>query len=559
MAQEHVPVLIVGAGGAGLSLSLLLHQQGIASMLVERRPDVSWVPRARNLNFRTLEVLRGLGLQEEVHAAGDRLIYSYLKETLASPEQKQFSALNIDALIPSNQQEISPEPFLIYCPQSRLEPLLLAANRQRGCDVRYGTRLVSFQQDDAGVTATLEDVATSRSYVVSADYLVGSDGAHTRPDRFNLSASDVRHPHMRELLGIQSQGYGAIPEYFIFIYFHAPWQPLIAGHEADAFVINNSDVKGIFMSGKGDFGAFLINYQPAKGESYEEYTPERCQTLVEKAIGQAGMKVEIMDVVHWQPAEDVAEQFQKGRVFLVGDAAHTMPAFKGLGLNTAVQSAQNLAWKLAAVIHEQAGSELLATYQVERHPVGRFAAHQSLMGPGAALLPQGAVVALLSKEEDLPLFYPIAGYRYRSQAIMVEDASSSEQEIALLDREELTGQPGSRVPHLWLGWGGQRLSTLDLLDGRFILLTGSAGTPWQQAATEVAVSPGIKLAVYRVGADGDLLDLENAWQTRMGVSAEGALLVRPDGFVAWRTDTLPISPEASLKQVLLSILCRKNF
>jgi putative polyketide hydroxylase len=559
MAQEHVPVLIVGAGGAGLSLSLLLHQQGIASMLVERRPDVSWVPRARNLNFRTLEVLRGLGLQEEVHAAGDRLIHSYLKETLASPEQKQFSALNIDALIPSNQQEISPEPFLIYCPQSRLEPLLLAANRQRGCDVRYGTRLVSFQQDDAGVTATLEDVATGRSYVVSADYLVGSDGAHTRPDRFNLSASDVRHPHMRELLGIQSQGYGAIPEYFIFIYFHAPWQPLIAGHEADAFVINNSDVKGIFMSGKGDFGAFLINYQPAKGESYEEYTPERCQTLVEKAIGQAGMKVEIMDVVHWQPAEDVAEQFQKGRVFLVGDAAHTMPAFKGLGLNTAVQSAQNLAWKLAAVIHEQAGSELLATYQVERHPVGRFAAHQSLMGPGAALLPQGAVVALLSKEEDLPLFYPIAGYRYRSQAIMVEDASSSEQEIALLDREELTGQPGSRVPHLWLGWGGQRLSTLDLLDGRFILLTGSAGTPWQQAATEVAVSPGIKLAVYRVGADGDLLDLENAWQTRMGVSAEGALLVRPDGFVAWRTDTLPISPEASLKQVLLSILCRKNF
>jgi putative polyketide hydroxylase len=191
--------------------------------------------------------------------------------------------------------------------------------------------------------------------------------------------------------------------------------------------------------------------------------------------------------------------------------------------------------------------------------VGRFAAHQSLMGPGAALLPQGAVVALLSKEEDLPLFYPIAGYRYRSQAIMVEDASSSEQEIALLDREELTGQPGSRVPHLWLGWGWQRLSTLDLIDGRFIMLTGSAGTPWQQAATEVAVSPGIKLAVYRVGADGDLLDLENAWQTRMGVSAEGALLVRPDGFVAWRTDTLPISPEASLKQVLLSILCRKNF
>jgi putative polyketide hydroxylase len=187
MAQERTPVLIVGAGGAGLSLSLLLHQQGIASVLVERRPDVSWVPRARNLNFRTLEVFRGLGLEGEVHAAGDRVTHSYLKETLASPEQKEI--LNVDALTPPNQQEISPEPFLMYCPQSRLEPVLLAANRQRGCDVRYGTRLVSFTQDDTGVTATLEEVATSKSSIIHADYLVGCDGTHTRPDRFNLSAA----------------------------------------------------------------------------------------------------------------------------------------------------------------------------------------------------------------------------------------------------------------------------------------------------------------------------------------------------------------------------------
>jgi 2-polyprenyl-6-methoxyphenol hydroxylase-like FAD-dependent oxidoreductase len=555
MAQEHTPILIVGAGGAGLSLSLMLHQQGISSVLVERRPNVSWVPRARNLNFRTLEVFRGLGLEEEVHAAGDRVTHSFLKETLASPEQKEV--LNIDALTPPNQQEISPEQFLMYCPQSRLEPLLLAANQQRGCDVRYGTRLVSFTQDDAGVTATLEEIATSKSYVVHADYLVGCDGAHTRPDRFNLSAADIRHPHIRELLGIQSQGYGALPEYFIFVYFRAPWQPLIAGHEADAFMIKNPDVEGFFMSGKDDFGAFMVNYQPAKGESYKDFTPERCQHLVEKAIGQPGMAVEIIDVTHWQPAEDVAEQFQKGRVFLVGDAAHTMPGYKGLGLNTAIQSAQNLAWKLAAVLGGQAGPALLTTYQTERHPVGRFAARQSLIGPGATVLPQGVALDLLSKDEDLPLFYPMVGYRYRSQAIIAEDASSSEQEIALLDREALTGQPGTRVPHLWLERDGQRISTLDLLDGGFVLLASHDGTPWQKAATEVAGSLGIKLAAYRVGADGDLKDLENGWQ-KMGVSAEGAVLVRPDGFVAWRASTLPTSPEASLVQVLATILCRST-
>lgn len=553
MAQQHIPVFIVGAGGAGLSLSLLLQQQGIDSVLVERRPDVSWVPRARNLNFRTLEVFRGLGLQEEVHAAGDHVTRSYLKETLASPEQKEIPGLNIEDLIPSNQHEITPEPFLRYCPQSRLEPLLLHANKQRGCDVRYGTRMVSFTQDDTGVTATLEEIATGKSYDVRAAYLVGSDGAHSRPDRFHLSKADIRHPHIRELLGIPSAGYGALPEYFIYIYFRAPWQPLIAGHEADAFVIKNADVQGMFLNGKDDFGALTVNYRPDRGEAYEQFTAERCRSLVEKAIGQPEMPVEILDVTHWQPAEDVAEQFQKGRVFLLGDAAHTMPAYKGLGLNTAVQSAQNLAWKLAAVINGQAGPALLSTYQTERHPVGRFVAHQSLTGPGAAELPEG-VKSGLRPDDDLPLFYPMVGYRYRSLAVIAEDASSSEQEIALLDRQKLSGQPGTRVPHLWLERGGQRLSTLDLLDGRFVFVAGAAGTLWCEAAKTVAQAHGVALAAYRLGPDADLLDVENAGPTRLGISSEGAMLIRPDGFVAWRNTTLPVDPVHQFEQVLSHIL-----
>src|SRR5215467_12911216 len=161
MVQKHIPVLIVGAGGAGLSLSLLLLQQGITSLVIERRSGISWVPRARNLNFRTLEVFRGLGLEEEVRVAGARASRTFLKETLASPEQKEL--LDPSGLEPPDLAEISPEPFLWYCPQSRLEPLLLVANKQRGCDVRYGTRLVSFTQDAACVTATLEEQAAGLS------------------------------------------------------------------------------------------------------------------------------------------------------------------------------------------------------------------------------------------------------------------------------------------------------------------------------------------------------------------------------------------------------------
>lgn len=537
MAQEHVPVLIVGAGGAGLSMSLLLRQQGIASMLIERRSDISWVPRARNLNFRTLEVLRGLGLEREVHAAGMHGSRIFSKPTLASPEQQE---LRMPHLEPPYFEGISPEPFYFYCPQNRLEPVLRTAAAQRGCDVRYGTELIAFVQDNAGITATLKD--TDKSYAVQADYLIAADGTHS---------------HVRESLGIKSQGHGALPEYFIFVYFRAPWQKLIAGHEADAIQI--PDAGGFFLVAKDDLGMFVISYRPELGETLEEFTDERCRKIVEKAIGQPGMAVEIVNVVRFQLFEIVAEQFEIGRVFLVGDAAHTMPAYKGLGLNTAVQSAQNLAWKLAAVIHGQAGPELLATYQAERHPVGQFAAHQSLTGPAAAaVLSKGTMNKLLQQKEDLPLFFPIVGYRYRSRAIYSEEpAEIGQTQITLLDREELDGQPGTRVPHLWLEQKGLRVSTMDLLDGRFVLLAGSAGTPWREAAPKAAASLGIDLAAYRLGPDGDLIDLENGGPAKLGLSAEGTLLVRPDGFVAWRTAELPPDPRSRLVQVLSSVLCRQ--
>src|SRR6266516_7162334 len=184
MSQEQVPVLIVGAGAAGLSLSLLLLQQGVHPLLIERRDDISIYPRARNLNFRSMEVLRGLGLAAEVRAAGTRVSQTIFKETLASKEERIIDAT---ARLTEQPEALSPDPFAWHCPQSRLEPLLRATARQRGGDVRYSTDLVSFTHDDAGVTATLEERATGRSYAVRAGYLAACDGAHS---------------HVRQKLGI---------------------------------------------------------------------------------------------------------------------------------------------------------------------------------------------------------------------------------------------------------------------------------------------------------------------------------------------------------------------
>jgi putative polyketide hydroxylase len=542
--EDSVPVLIVGAGGAGLSLSLMLHQQGIASLLVERRPDVSWYPRARNLNFRTLEVFRGLGLEGAVIAAGARVSRTFRKEMVASLGEEGFPSFEQFLHIADHLEICTPEPPFWYCPQSRLEPLLLGEARRRGCDVRYNTELTSFTQDSAGVSATITDRATDTSSTIQADYLLAADGAHS---------------HVRKALGVNGEGLGVLDEHYIFVYFRAEWGELIRGYENDAILIDRPGIRGFFLITDADRGMFAIQDETAK-----DYTVERCKELVLDGMGKPDLPVEIVDIAHWQPGQLVAEHFGQGRVFLVGDAAHTMPPKLGLGVNTGIQSAQNLAWKLAAVLKGQASQDLLSTYEAERRPVGRLAAEQSLVGPAASLLTKGSDDKLLPVEKRVPYFSLIAGYRYCSQAILSEDASpplpgKGDAETELLQKPEaLTRQPGTRVPHLWLERGGQRISTLDLLDGRFVLLVGPAGASWQKAASVAAASLGIALSAYRVGAEGDLIDREHGWQTIMGVPDEGAVLVRPDGFVAWRTSAPSSDPEPLLMQVLATILCRSD-
>jgi len=542
--EVSVPVLIAGAGGAGLSLSLLLQQQGIASMLVERRPDVSWYPRARNLNFRTLEVFRGLGLEAQVIAAGAHVSRTLRKPTLASHPEEGLPSLEQFLHIADHLEAFTPEPAFWYCPQSQLEPVLLGETKRRGCDVRYNTELVSFTQDSKGVSATITDRATGTASVVQADYLLAADGAHS---------------HVRKALGVSGEGIGVLDEHYIFVYFRAPWGELIRGYENDAILIDRPGIRGFFLITDANRGMFVLQEEAARN-----YTTEWCKELILDGIGKPDLPVEIVDIAHWQPAQLVAEHFGQGRVFLVGDAAHTMPPKLGLGVNTAIQSAQNLAWKLAAVIKGQASADLLSTYEVERRPVGRLASEQSLVGPAASLLTKGRDDALLPVEKRMSYFSLIAGYRYRSRAILSEDASlplsgNGDAAIELLQKPEaLTGQPGTRVPHLWLERGGQRISTLDLLDGRFVLLVGPDGSSWQKAASVAAASLGIALSAYRVGAEGVLIDLEHGWQTKMGISDEAAVLVRPDGFVAWRSRAVTADPSSSLVQVLSQVLCRPN-
>ena len=537
MTAEHVPVLIVGAGAAGLATSALLAKHGVHSLLVERRREVFLYPKARNLSFRSLEILRSLGLASEVHAVAEGVSPMVVKSTLNSPDERP--GFDVDAVF-GGLDELSPEPPAQYCPQSRLEPMLLAHTRSLGSEARYGTELSSFRRDDTGVTAELRDVDSGESTTVRADYLVAADGVHSR---------------IRGALGTTTSGYGALPIYVAFVYFRAPWRAFVPHLEGGAAVqVENADAEGIFVAADRDLGMFITTYIPGKGETAEQFTPQRCRELIVAAVGEP-IDVDVIDVAPWQPYEQVADQFSCGRVILVGDAAHTMPPFKAGGANAAIQSADNLAWKLAAVLNGFAGPGLLATYHAERHPVGRFSARQSLTGPPVSFLHLDDDRPSLPAEEEQPMFALLAGYQYHSDAV-VTDGPAPEDPDAVLLVDELRGQPGTRMPHVWVRHDGRCVSTLDLLGPVFTLFTGDSGGAWLAAAESVSATLGVPVTVRHIAARGDTVDVDGKWAATTGLGPAGALLVRPDAFVGWRADDPPDDPNGELLQTLSTILCR---
>jgi putative polyketide hydroxylase len=375
---------------------------------------------------------------------------------------------------------------------------------------------------------------------VRADYLVAADGVHSP---------------VRGALGVTTSGYGALPIYVVFIYFRAPWRKFASDlRDGDAVQVRNADVDGIFLPVRDDLGMFITTYFPGSGETAAQFTAQRCREVLGKAIGEP-IDIDIIDVAPWQPYEQVADQFRSGRAFLVGDSAHTMPPFKAGGANTAIQSAHNLAWKLAAVLNGTADPALLATYNTERHPVGRFNARQSLTGPAVGFLRIEDDRPQLPADQEAPMFNVLIGYQYRSAAVIFDDFAPADSDaVSLVD--ELRAQPGTRLPHAWVERAGRRLSTLDLVGPGFTLFAGTSAAVWEPAAEGVSAALHVPISVYGFGADGEIRDIDRQWAQLTGLTPDEALLVRPDGFIAWRTGPLPRSPGDRLSQVLRQILGR---
>ncbi|MFI8389784.1 FAD-dependent monooxygenase [Streptomyces sp. NPDC085540] len=553
MHDARVQVLVAGAGTVGLAATLFLARHGVEVLAVERQTGLSEHPRAIGVGPRTVEFLREVGLAEAVDAVAVDMAGGHLgmirAESLATAEAlADLSPSAAPSAAPGARPladplwDLSPGRLRGTCPQNRLDAVLLPAVRRHGATVLYGTELVSFSQDGERVTAILDGPDGRRS--VRADYLIAADG--------------VKSP-VRAALGIPTTGPGPLGKPKVNILFRADLRSLTRGRSFLACEITRPDFHGMLMTIDGEREWVLhVGYDPEAGESARDFTPERCHRLVHSALGSQAPEVEIVSVLPWRIRALVASRFSGGRVFLAGDAAHAIPPLGAFGMNTGIADAHNLAWKLALVLRGSAAPELLDTYDAERHPVGALAVEQGRLRLADPRLHWDGSPAMAAERARAGVVNsPIVhlGYRYASTAVIdpVADPPSRE-EIAL----NLDGAPGSRMPHLWVTRHGARMSTLDLVRSRFTVLAGPRGAAWIQAATEAADRLGIDLGAEVITADPDaggdaVLDPEGSWPAAAGITPGGALLVRPDGFVAWRAAGLE-HPGRELEQALIRLL-----
>jgi putative polyketide hydroxylase len=530
----QVPVVVVGGGFAGLSTAMFLGLHGIPSLVVEKHPGLAREIKARGIFPHAMEALTAAGVAERVRdvsgrrGAGDLAVV--IAERLSGPVLK--SVMASDNMVMS---EITPEDWSLAS-QEQTEPILAERARELGAQVRFSTELVSYDQDREGVTVQLQERDTGVVRTVRTRYLVGADGWRSA---------------VREQGGIGFPGRGTLG-HMLRIFFEADLTAELAHLDG---VAEGRRFALVHLVGKGKHGTFYTTGVPGRYGYFLSLTREPGDYsglddsyfagLVREGLQLPRLRLDIVDVGETAFACSVAEKFTAGRVHLVGDAAKVVPPTGGLGGNTAIMDGFYLAWKLAAVLTGQAGPGLLGTHDAERRPVAEMIAEQqfaALVARAEPGLDDGTKVVPLDPATQA------FGYRYAAAGAVVREP---DDDGALIEDPLVpTGRPGSRAPYVRLAGG--RTSTTALFGKGFVLLTDDES--WERAAEAVSRRLGVGLTVHRIGGPDGLADTDGQWHKKYGVGIGGAVLVRPDRFVAWRSPGS--GTQAGLERALRVVLHR---
>lgn len=352
----------------------------------------------------------------------------------------------------------------------------------------------------------------------------------------------------RTQLGIGQHGEGTL-FHLISVVFDADIHELFRRQNAHMCFFANDIVSGTLVLYPGTFRRphlyrLDVIYDPEE-ETIDDYPEERCIALVRAAIGLPDIPVTVKKILTWEMAGRVADRFQEGRIFLVGDSARVQPPSGGLGGNTGIAEAQNLAWKLASVLRSEAGSDLLATYDVERRPITDYTVDQVVMLSQQREHEGSDGITVSTLDVNM-------GYRYQDGAFVPE---ADVQNLPIVQSPELwTGQPGTRAAHIVLERDGRTISSLDLFSSRFVLLVGPDGQNWIETAQHVRDTLHLPMDMYQIGGHkADFSNPGNDFLDAYGITSTGAVIVRPDGYIGWRKPVAEGNKE-EMEQVLTNAL-----
>jgi 2-polyprenyl-6-methoxyphenol hydroxylase-like FAD-dependent oxidoreductase len=583
-------LLIVGAGPAGASLACFLASYGLTGIMIASAPGTAETPRAHIANMAALECLRDIDLETEcVKAASDNDNMKHTRwcKSMAGEEYARIYSWGNDPERRGDYDAASPCKH-VDLPQTLLEPILTKRAIHAKWTLRFNTSFTRFTRPSPGIIISeVRDELLRITYKIQSKYLFACDGARSQIVR-QLQIPLIRKPGQGVALNI-----------------------LVKADMSQLMKTRTGNLHWVFDPAKvyPEWGwacilrmvkpwyewMFIILPAPGADPSIDGWESRKDEYMVKikEWIGDDSIPAEILNVSKWTINEIVAKHYSNGNIHCLGDAVHRHPPFNGLGSNTCIQDAFNLAWKIAYVEQGKAGSELLQSYSAERQPVGvsvitranqGLRDHQSWIetigmsepdvevrkkilaefedpGPKGRARREAFRMGIANTATEFHGLGVEMNQRYASRAVYLTDETgpvplpSEENEVK---QHVITTYPGSRLPHAWLNTRvpGKPLSTIDLAGhGQFTLITGPTGqASWSDAAAQVSKKIGVDIKCYSIGWKQDYEDVYHDWARRREVEEDGCVLSRPDRFVAWRSIGMLENCGEKLLKVMTSLL-----